>query len=69
MDITREELRKRLPHGALKEVAKHARVSCGAVYKYFNHRLNSYKIELAALDIAAQYCNRKKSIIRQIQDE
>lgn len=69
MDITREELRKILPHGSLKEVAEHARVSCGAVYKYFNHRLNSYKIEIAALDIAAQYYNRKRNIIKQIQDE
>lgn len=69
MDMTREELRKKLPHGALKEVAVYARVSSNAVYKYFNNRINSYKIEIAALNIAAKYCNRKNSIIRQIQDE
>lgn len=67
--MTREELRKKIPHGALKEVALYAQVSTQAVYKYFNHRINSYKIEVAALKVAIKYGKEKDTLLKEVADE
>lgn len=67
--MTREELRKKIPHGALKEVAAYAHVSPQAVYKYFKNSINSYKIEVAALKVAIKYGKEKDALLKEVTDE
>lgn len=64
--MNRNELRKMLPHGAMKEVAKLASVSQNAVAKYFKGEFNSYKIEVAALEIANKYEGYKKELTAKL---
>lgn len=64
--MDRHKLRKMLPQGALKEVAKEAEVSNSAVTNYFKGRNNSYKIEIAAMIIAKKYEVQRRSLSNEL---
>ncbi|RHJ95250.1 hypothetical protein DW095_02185 [Bacteroides sp. AM07-16] len=64
--MDRNKLRKMLPQGSLKEVAKEANVSRSAVTSYFKGRNNSYKIEIAAMTIAKIYEIRRRTLSNEL---
>lgn len=64
--MKKELLRETLPHGALKEVAKRAGVCNSAVSNYFNGRNNSFKIEIAAIEVAKEYEDRRRNAIKAL---
>ncbi len=61
--INREELRKKLPSGSLKEVAKRAGVGVASVSRYFSYESNSERVEIAALEVAAEIQKKKQENI------
>lgn len=64
--MDRQELKKMLPYGSLKEVAKHANVSISAVTNYFRGRNNSYKIEISAMTIAEKYEKKRRLLLNEL---
>ncbi len=64
--VRRDELRKLIPHGYCKEVAKQAGVSTQAVSEYFAGKHNSERIENAALKIALKIKSQKEKLLKQI---
>ncbi len=66
--ITKEEIRKMLPHGSLAIVAKQAGVSKAAVSNFFNDTTkSSAKIEKAALECAIKYKRENSALINELQ--
>lgn len=64
--MKRNELRKMLPHGAIKEVAKLANVTQESVSKYFKGEFDSYKIEIAALEVANKYEEYRRKLVSKL---
>ncbi len=64
--MDRQELKKMLPHGSLKEVAQHANVSRAAVTNYFKGRNDSYKIEISAMTVAKRYENKRRLLLNEL---
>jgi predicted transcriptional regulator len=65
--IDRTKLKDKIPHGYGKIIAKKAGVTAKAVSEYLNNRMNSERIELAALNVVAELENAKNEIVNQIQ--
>jgi DNA-binding LacI/PurR family transcriptional regulator len=66
--ITKEEIRKMLPHGSLAIIAKKAGVSKAAVTNFFNDNTkSSVKIEKAALECAIQYKKENSALVNELQ--
>lgn len=63
--MDRDKLKQMLPHGALKKVAKRAGVSSSSVSNFFNGRNGSYRIEMAAMEVAKEYELKR----RELSDE
>lgn len=64
--IDRAELRKKLPHGYCKEVAKRAGVGISQVSYYFSYKSNSERVENAVLEILVELSNSKKELLDKI---
>jgi DNA-binding LacI/PurR family transcriptional regulator len=66
--ITKEELRKRLPHGSLADIAQIAGVTKSAVTNYFNDSTkSSRKIETAALQVALEYQKQRETLVSKLK--
>lgn len=66
--ITKEEIKKSLPHGYLKKIAERAGVSKVAVTKYFNGiTKSSAKIEKAAFECSLEYLREKKEATQEFK--
>lgn len=65
--VDRKELRKRLPRGYVKEVAKLAKVTTCAVSYYFSYKINSHVIERAVLDIVVKLEKEREELLSQIK--
>jgi len=67
--ITKDEIKKSLPHGSLGEIAKKAGVSKVSVTRYFNGSVKSSpKIEKAALEYAIEYHQNRNTLANQLKD-
>lgn len=67
--IPRQEIRKELPHGSLKEVAEKAGVKVQAVSKYFNGKTKSSPaIDRAALEVALKYKKQVQPLLNEMQN-
>lgn len=65
--ISREELKKALPYGAVSIIAKKAGVSSAAVSRYLNgNSKTSLKIEKAALECAIEYKKEVTHLITEL---
>ena len=65
--MDRLELRRKLPHGAISEVAHEAGVTIMTVSRFFAGQGNSHKVEIAALKIAKRYNDEKKKLERGLK--
>jgi hypothetical protein len=65
--IDRELLRKQIPYGYIIKIAAKAMVTRKSVNDYFSGKTNSQKVEKAALEVAAELANEKRSLLNQIQ--
>ena len=66
--ITKEEIKKTLPHGYLKKIADKAGVSKTAVTNYFNDKTkSSAKIEKAAMECSLEYLREKKESTKEFK--
>lgn len=65
--VDRKELRKRLPRGYVKEVAKLAKVTPAAVALYFSYQNNSYIIERAVLDVLNKLEIEREKVLSQLK--
>lgn len=65
--IDRKELRKRLPRGYIKQIAKLAKVTPAAINLYFSNKNNSYVIERAVLDVLDKLEKEREEILSQIK--
>lgn len=64
--ISRQELKKRVPFGYGKKIAKRAGVSQKSVSDYLNGHTNSERIETATLEILAEISSKKKRLMQAI---
>jgi predicted transcriptional regulator len=64
--IDRKQLRSMIPHGYVNQIADRVGVSYQSVSQYFAGKLNSEKIENAALEIAAEVKEKKESLIKRV---
>lgn len=64
--MNRQDLRKKVPRGYGKEIAKRAGVSQKFVSDYLNGKANSEKVEIATLEVLAELSNRKRELLQQI---
>lgn len=64
--VDRKELRKRLPRGYVKEVAKLAGVTPCAVAYYFSYKINSHIIERAVLDVVSKLEKEREALLSKI---
>lgn len=64
--IDRHELRKKLPHGYGKEVAKRSGVSQQTVSRYFNYKQNSETVENTVLILLSEISDKKKRLLENI---
>ncbi len=67
--IDRMQLRLLIPHGYVNKIAGRAGVSQQAVSYYWKGKLNSERIENAALEIAAEIQEAKQKLINRISGE
>jgi AcrR family transcriptional regulator len=65
--VNRKRLRKKIPYGAISEIAEKAGVSRTAVANYFSGKYKSSKVENAALQLVADIQNQKKSLLNQMK--
>lgn len=64
--MTRDEFKKAIPHGYGKKIAKEAGVTQRSVSLFLKGKINSIKIEMAALKVLAELGNQKRELIEQI---
>lgn len=64
--IDRKQLRLMIPHGYVNQISERANVTQQSVSQYFAGRLNSEKIELAALQLAAELKEKKEALIKRV---
>ena len=64
--MNRKELNSKIPYGYGKVIAAKAGVTPAAVYNFLRGKTNSYKIEKAALEIAAELSVEKSHLLAQI---
>lgn len=66
--MDRQELRSKIPHGYGKIIAERAGVSERSVSLFLTGKTKrgSGKIEMAALQVAAEVCGEKRKLIDQI---
>lgn len=64
--LDRKELKKKLPRGYCKEVAKLAHVTPQSVSLYFSYTINSYIIERAVLDVLAKLEKQRTEMLNKI---
>jgi len=64
--LDRKKIKEKIPHGYGKIVAKKAGVTEKSVSDYLNSRLNSERIEIAALEVIAQIQQSKNQLVSQI---
>lgn len=63
--IDRKELRKKLPYGYCKEIAKELGVTKGTISLYFRGKTNSARIENAVLKKVAELNEAKQKLLKQ----
>jgi predicted solute-binding protein len=66
--IDRKKIRKGLPHGMLKEVAKRAGVNQVTVSNYFAGYFNSAKVENAALEVYIECKQHKNELLKKLNE-
>jgi len=66
--VNRQQLRKELAYGTLKQIAERAGVNQASVSRYFGGRINSEKIENAALEMVLESKQKKAAILSQIKE-
>jgi predicted transcriptional regulator len=64
--MTREELKKSIPHGYCKKIAVEAGVTTKAVSQFLSGKSNSLKIELAALKVIGGIEMQKSALMKKI---
>ena len=64
--MTRIELKKKIPHGYCKVIAKNANVSTKSVSMFLSGKSNSRKIEIAALRLLVKLDTEKKGLTDKI---
>jgi hypothetical protein len=65
--IDRIEIRKKIPYGYGKLIAKKAGVSTRFLSKYLNNsEVNSERVEMAVLETLADLSQKKKTLLAQI---
>jgi predicted transcriptional regulator len=66
--IDRKYLRKMVPHGYCKVIAKKAGVSTIAVSQYFQGKHNSYRIEKAVIKVLIELRNEQTSLLNSLKN-
>ncbi len=61
--VNRKELRSKIPKGYCKIIADKAGVTNQAVSSYFSAKINSEKVEIAALEVVAQLKQERLKLI------
>ena len=64
--MNRQDLRKKVPHGYSKEIAKRAGVSQKFVSDFLAGKANSERVEMATLEVLAELSNKKRALLEQI---
>lgn len=64
--MNRAELKSKIPHGYSKVIAEKAGVNPKSVSMYLNGKINSHKIEMAALEVLAEIGKRKNILLNDI---
>lgn len=65
--IDRSTLREKIPHGYGKKIADKAGVTPRFVSKFLNDsKVNSFKVEMAALEVLAEISQKKHSLLNII---
>ncbi|WKN42199.1 hypothetical protein [Tunicatimonas pelagia] len=65
--INRKEIKHALPHGKLSEIAKEAGVSKPSVSIWFAGKINSERIEKAAVKIYVQHKKERNKLKKELQ--
>ena len=66
--VNRQQLRKELAYGKLKQLAERAGVNQFSVSRYFSGKMNSEKIENAALEMVLESKQKKAALLNQINE-
>jgi hypothetical protein len=64
--MTREELKAKIPHGYSKLIAQRAGVKNHSVSLFLHGKINSVKIEMAALEVLAELSDKKNDLLIRI---
>jgi hypothetical protein len=64
--MTRTKLKKLIPNGYCKVIAERAGVTRKSVSDYLHGRSNSYKIEIATLEVVADLTKKKTELLKDI---
>jgi len=64
--ITRDELRKRLPYGAGKEIAQKLGISSSAVSNFLNGVTNNERIEFAVLEYLIEHEKKRRELYSKL---
>lgn len=59
----RQELRKLLPHGGIKAIAKRANVGIACVSNYFNGHNNSQNVEFETYKYLAELAEKRRELL------
>jgi hypothetical protein len=65
-NMTRKELKEKIPYGYIKIIALKAGVSTHSVSLFLSEKTNSTKVELAALEVVSDLEQKKRTFINQI---
>ncbi len=63
----RADLRKKIPYGGLRKIAKKANVSPKAVSEFFSGKTNSKKVALATVEILEEMKHDKELFEQRLQ--
>lgn len=65
--MTREELKSKVPHGSAKIIADKAGVNRITVSNFLNGRSDNKAIEIATLEVVADYEEKKRNLLTRIK--
>lgn len=65
--IDRKELKKKLPRGYCKKIAKAIGVTPQSISLYFAYKINSYRIEVSILKVLSRIDKEEQELLDQIK--
>ncbi len=66
--INREQLKRSLPHGAIKEIADKLGVSYATVSRFLNGHCDNDKIEVAILEYLVEIEKKKRELYQTLSN-